>query len=76
MPALLFQLSTSSYLWQLLVAIEFVLKIYTIYILLRNRKLYRPHLLATLLVIFFVPLFGNIIFLITHRDIKKNNNLI
>jgi hypothetical protein len=61
-------------LWQLLAVLEFMLKIYSLYMLFKHRERYRPFLLPSFLMIVLVPLFGSLIFLFTTK-VKNNSNL-
>jgi len=75
MAILIIQLSTGLLLWQYFAILEFILKIYSLYILFKQRKRYRSFLFVSFLMIFLVPFFGSLIFLITNTDINKNRDL-
>jgi len=62
-------------LWQLLAVLEFILEIYSLYILFKRRARYQPFLLPSFRMIVFVSLFGSLIFLFTNSNIKNNDNL-
>ncbi|OOG19710.1 hypothetical protein BWD42_07350 [Sphingobacterium sp. CZ-UAM] len=60
---------------QLFVLLYCTLTTYALYLLIKKRDLYRSYVLATLLMIFFVPIFGSIIFLTTQGDLHNNDQL-
>lgn len=70
--SLALQLSIEILLW-IFIFLAVFFNCYSIYVLFIYRKRYRPFLFEIIVLLFFVPFFGSIIFLITNRDIKKGN---